>query len=288
MYHNPLMISVIVSTYNRPDALCLVLLALAQQDVKAFEVIVADDGSTNKTKQVIESLKIKVDYTLSHVWHEHSDFRAAQIRNKSVANASGDYLIFLDGDSIPQTSFVRQHQKLAEENYFVAGNRILLSSDFTDSVLQKQLPLQQWNMWHWFKGFCSGWTNRFLPILPLGGRYWRYLRRTRWQGVKTCNLGMWKKDFFAVNGFDESYSGWGYEDSDLAIRLIRNKVLRKDGHFAVPVFHLWHPENGRGREPINYQKLKEIENSTRIRATTGVDQYSILQQQQFSTNIRIA
>ena len=150
-------------------------------------------------------------------------------------------MIFLDGDSIPKTSFVKQHQKLAEKNYFVAGNRILLSSDFTNNVLQKQLPLQQWNTWCWFKGFCSG-INRFLPILSLEDGYWRYLRRTRWRGVKTCNLGMWKKDFFAVNGFDESYRGWGYEDSDLAIRLIRNQVLRKDGHFATSVFHLWRPE----------------------------------------------
>lgn len=264
------MISVIVSTYNRHDALYLVLLALAEQDVKTFEVIVADDGSTDKTKQLIESLKTKVDYNLEHVWHEHSGFRAAHIRNKSVAKASGDYLVFLDGDSIPRTSFVRQHQKLAEDNYFVAGNRILLSPDFTNEVLQNQLALQQWSAWCWFKNFCCGRINRFLPILPLGNLYHRYLRRTRWQGVKTCNLGMWKKDFLAVNGFDESYSGWGYEDSDLVIRLIRNHVLRKDGHFAVPVFHLWHPENNRSREPINYQKLKEIENSTRIRAISGV------------------
>ncbi|MEI8054895.1 MAG: glycosyltransferase [bacterium] len=267
------MISVIVSTYNRPDALRLVLLALAQQDFKAFEVVVADDGSTDKTKQVIESLKTKVGYNLSHVWHEHLDFRAAQIRNKSVASASGNYLVFLDGDSIPQTSFIRQHKKLAKENYFVAGNRILLSSDFTNYVLQKQLSLQQWNTWHWFKSSCFGRINRFLPILSLGEGSWRYLRRTKWQGVKTCNLGIWKKDFFAINGFDESYSGWGYEDSDLAIRLIRNQVLRKDGHFAMPVFHLWHPKNSRNREPINHKKLKEIENSTRIRVIAGVDQY---------------
>jgi glycosyltransferase involved in cell wall biosynthesis len=267
------MISIIISTYNRPDALGLVLLALAEQDAKNFEVIVADDGSTDETKQVIESVAAKVAYNIGHVWHPHNDFRAAMIRNKSVAVAQGDYLIFLDGDSIPLTSFVRRHQDLAENNCFVVGNRVLLSASFTKDVLLRQLPLQRWSMWHWFKNFCCGNINRFLPVLPLGSFCLRHLRHTRWQGAKTCNLGMWKKDFVAVNGFDESYSGWGYEDSDLVIRLIHNKVLRKDGHFVVPVFHLWHPANSRNREQANYQKLKEIESSDSIKAVPGVDQY---------------
>ncbi len=267
------MISIIVSTYNRPDALRLVLLALSEQDVKNFEVIVADDGSTDETKQVVEALKLKVDYNIKHIWQQDNDFRVAMIRNKSAVFAEGEYLVFLDGDSIPRISFVRRHQELAEPNYFVAGNRILLSSVFTNKALQQQLPLQRYSIWCWLKNFYYGFTNRFLPILSLGSFYLRHLRRTKWQGVKTCNLGMWKKDFFAVNGFDESYSGWGYEDSDLVIRLIRNNVLRKDGHFAIPVFHLWHPENSRNREPFNYQQLKEVESSVRIKAIYGVDQY---------------
>lgn len=267
------MISIIVSTYNRPDALRLVLLALAEQDAKDFEVIVADDGSTDETKQITESVAAKVAYNVRHVWHQHNDFRAAMIRNKSVAASKGDYLIFLDGDSIPRTSFIRRHQDLAESNYFVVGNRVLLSAALTNDVLQKQLPLQRWSAWYWFKNFCCGNINRFFPVLSLGNFYLRHLHRAKWQGAKTCNLGVWKKDFFAVNGFDESYSGWGYEDSDLVIRLIRNKVLRKDGRFAVPIFHLWHLANSRNREQVNYQKLKEIESSDRIKAVHGVDQY---------------
>jgi glycosyltransferase involved in cell wall biosynthesis len=267
------MISIIVSTYNRPDALRLVLLALAEQSIKNFEVIVADDGSANETKQVIEALKSKVDYKIVHIWHEDQGFRVATIRNKSVAIAKGDYLIFLDGDSIPRVSFVRKHQKLAEHNYFVAGNRMLLSSYFTSNVILKQVPVQRWGAWGWLKSFCCGQINRFFPVLPLGVFYLRRLRCRKWKGVKTCNLGMWKKDFFAVNGFDESFSGWGYEDSDLVIRLMRNQVLRKDGHFSVPVFHLWHPENSRTRERVNYQKLKEIESSMRVKSAHGVDQY---------------
>lgn len=236
-------------------------------------MIIADDGSTKETKQIIDLLQSKIDFSIKYVWHKHNGFRAATIRNKGAAISKGDYLIFLDGDSLPRVSFIKQHQKLAENNYFVAGNRILLSPSFTMKVLAEQVPLQNWGTYRWIKNFCFGNINRFLPIIPLGYFYPRYLRRTKWQGAKTCNLAMWKKDFLAVNGFDESYSGWGYEDSDLVIRLIRHNVLRKDGHFAVPIFHLWHPENNQNREPINYQKLKEIESSSRTKANLGVDQY---------------
>lgn len=269
------MVSIIISTYNRPEALLLVLLALAEQDVKNFEVIIADDGSDDATRQVIENLKSTVDYAIKHIWQQHNDFRAAMIRNKSVVHAAGDYLIFLDGDSIPQISFVRQHQKLAENNYFVVGNRVLLSSEFTQEVLAERLPLQRWSVLHWLKNFCCGSINRFLPTLLLGNFYLRYLHTTKWQGAKTCNLGMWKKDFLSVNGFDESYRGWGYEDSDLVIRLIHNNILRKDGHFAIPVFHLWHQANSRSQEPVNYQKLQDVENSSRTKALHGIDQYHV-------------
>lgn len=272
IYKTPI-ISIIVSTYNWPEALRLVLLALADQDENFFEVIVADDGSTDDTKQLIETLQTKVNYDLRHVWQEHNDFRVAMIRNKSAAVAKGDYLVFLDGDSIPRTTFVSRHQKLAEANYFVVGNRVLLSDTFTKKVLLEQLPVQCYSSWRWFKNFCCGWVNRFLPVLNLGNLYLRYLHCTKWQGAKTCNLGMWKKDFLAVNGFDESYYGWGYEDSDLVIRLMRNKVLRKDGHFAVPVFHLSHPVNSRNREKENYQQLEEIKNSKRVKAIYGVEQH---------------
>ena len=268
------MISLIISTYNRPDALRLVLLALAEQSNKDFEVVIADDGSTDATKQVIEELKKQVIYKVKHVWQQHDGFRAATIRNKAVATADGDYLIFLDGDVIPRASFVQQHQCLAEDGYFVSGNRILLFADFTKEVLLRQLPVCRWKLWQWFKGFCHHKVNSFLSAVILGDCYWRYWCRAKWQGAKTCNLGMWKKDFFAVNGFDESYVGWGYEDSDLLIRLIRHGVGRKDGRFAVSVLHLWHAQNSRSRELINYNKLQTTINSRHIKAPVGVNQYA--------------
>ena len=274
MNHKNLAVSVIVTTYSSPNMLRLVLLALAQQDTDDFEVIIVDDGSTDETKKTIENIKQKVKYDITHVWQQHDDFRAAMIRNKGVAIAKGEYLIFLDGDSIPQTSFVSYHQRLAEHNYFVAGNRVLLSAAFTKQVLSQPLPLQTFKWWWWWMyAFCLGKVNRFLPMLSLGNLYWRYFLRTKWQGAKTCNLGVWKKDFLAVNGFDESYRGWGYEDSDFVVRLIRNGVFRKDGRFMIPVLHLWHPVSSRDNEQDNYKRLEETLRSSHVRAKYGVDKY---------------
>jgi len=264
-------ISIIVSTYNRPDALRLVLLALAEQSDREFEVIVADDGSTTETRFMLESLRAQLPYVLYHIWQVDDGFRAAAIRNKAAAVAQGKYLIFLDGDCVPRVSFVAKHRALAEKQHLVAGNRVLLGEKFTKQVLARDELLHHWNYLDWLLARLSGKSNRILPFVPLCLP--RKFRKHRWQGVKTCNLGIFKQDFLAANGFDESYCGWGYEDSDLAIRLLRLGLRRKDGHGAIPVVHLWHKENDRAREPFNYQRLQSVNQSSRVKTGHGVDQY---------------
>lgn len=266
-------ISVIVTTYNSPNTLRLVLLALANQTSGDFEVIVADDGSTEATKLLLEQLKTNLPYKLSHVWQEDEGYRVAMIRNKATAFATGEYLIFLDGDSVPRTSFIARHKKLAEYGWFVVGNRILLTKDFTEEVLHNSLAIFQWHFWQWLKVYLQKNINRLLPLIYLPLNNLRKLQKRKWQGAKTCNLGIWKKDFLAINGFDENFSGWGFEDSDLVIRLIRNGILRKDGHFAIPVLHLWHQENSRTNEKANLARLHETINSQNIVIEKGVKQY---------------
>lgn len=235
-----------------------VLLSLNKQTSKNFEVIIADDGSDEQTKILIDSIKTQVDYPITYVWHPDDGYRLAMIRNKSAAVAKGEYIIFLDGDCIPLTSFIDRHQKLAQTGYFVAGNRVLLSQSFTKQVLQNSISIYQWTLWQWFWAFCTKKTNRFLSLMYLKNLYPRYKCCYKWQGARGCSLAMWKQDFLAINGFDESYVGWGYEDSDLVVRLMRNKILRKDGRFAITVLHLWHPENCRANESINYDKFQNL------------------------------
>lgn len=264
-------ISIIIATYNWPCALNKVLNALAHQTIPPYEIIVADDGSTEETARIVEIWKKSQRTPINHVWQVDEGFQAAKIRNKAVACSTGDYLIFLDGDCLPLKHFTARHLKLAQRGNFVAGNRILLSKNITNTILQSQESPSDWSIGDWMKHRATGDCNRFLPLLCLPiPRSWS---SKKWRNVKTCNLGVWKDDFISVNGFDEAYQGWGYEDSDLVIRLLKKGVRRKIGQFCVPVIHLWHEQISRSNESENWQRLQQRLICAQTQAQRGIQQY---------------
>ena len=266
-------VTVIVTTYNRPDALAAVLEGFRVQDNRDFEMVIADDGSTEDTGKLILGLMTHMPFPIRHVWQEDRGFRAAAVRNRTVAASQGDYLIFVDGDCIPFPDFVGGHRALAEPGWFVAGNRILMSRLFTDRVLREKIPVHLWGSLKWSFARVRGWINRFVPIIRLPDGRYRKLNATQWQGAKTCNLAVWRHDLIKVNGFDERYQGWGHEDADLVVRLIRAGVRRKEARFAAPVLHLWHPQIDRRRVSENVSMLKDILASDRTVAENGLEQY---------------
>jgi glycosyltransferase involved in cell wall biosynthesis len=266
--------AVIVTTYNRPDALAAVLAGFFEQTTRAFELLVADDGSRDDTRALVAEHAARAPFPLHHVWQEDIGFRAGAARNRAVARTPADYLIFVDGDCVPARSFVAQHAALAERGYFLSGNRVLLTQAFTQHTLAMQTPIHRWRGTDWIRAWLRRDVNRLLPLLALADGAWRKRRAKQWQGVKTCNLSLWRTDFMRVNGFDESFTGWGLEDSDLVIRLIRAGVLHKNARFAAPVFHLWHRENDRSRLPENQKRLDDIIASDRIEARLGMNQIS--------------
>lgn len=282
-----LTISIIVTTYNRPDALALVLEALAAQQelsgrkLSSFEVIIADDGSTLVTTEFLRKIRQYLPYPLQHVWQEDQGFRAARVRNRAIVVARGDYLIFLDGDCIPQRDFVARHRLLAETGWFVAGNRILLSEKFTAQILQQSSfiksenralkPIWTWHFIQWLLPYLCRDINRLLPLLRLPERALRKRHSHRWQGAKTCNLAAWREDILKINGFDEQFQGWGHEDAELVVRLLHSRIRRKEGRFAVPVLHLWHPEEDRSWEPENHRRLENMLRSTMVIAQQGIE-----------------
>jgi glycosyltransferase involved in cell wall biosynthesis len=266
-------ISVVVTTYNRPDALRAVLDGLADQADRNFEVLVADDGSRDDTRALVEELRRQSPVPVRHIWQEDRGFRAGAARNRATAAASGDYVIYLDGDCIPRPHYISRHRALAEPGWMVAGNRVLMSEAFTRSALAEALPLHRWSKAQWRAARRRGDINRLLPLLHLPLGPLRKLTARRWQRVRTCNLGVWREDLRAVNGFDETFEGWGYEDSDLAVRLINRGVGCKEGGYATGVLHLWHRENDRRAEGDNWNRLQQRIRAHATRSERGLDQY---------------
>jgi glycosyltransferase involved in cell wall biosynthesis len=266
----PDLISVIVSTYNREDALDAVLRSLARQTDKDFEVIVADDGSGPATAALVEAWRGRLPQRIAHVWHPDQGFRAAEIRNRAILAARGPYCVFLDGDCIARPDFVAVHRALAEPGWFVTGNRALLSQALTESVLRDGLEPEAWTLGAWIRRWRQGEVNRMLPLLALPLGPLRRLRAAAWRGARSCNLAVWRADLQTVDGFDAAFVGWGREDSDLLIRLLNAGVRRKDGVFATGVLHLWHPEADRTQLDANDRMMREGSHGGRVRAQRGL------------------
>ena len=265
------LISVIVATYNRPDALDAVLRSLAWQSDADFEVLVADDGSRPETAAVVARWSDRIGRGLVHVWHPDRGFRLAEIRNRAILGAAGEYCVFLDGDCLARRNFIAVHRALAERGWFVAGNRVLLSRRLTQRILGERLTAETWNNFpHWVLQWLGGGINRLLPLfsLPLGPL--RKIHPRTWRGARGANLGIWRSDLVAVDGFDGGFAGWGREDSDLFVRLMRVGVCRKDGRFAAGVLHLWHHEADRSALPENERRLDEVLAGERIQARRGL------------------
>jgi glycosyltransferase involved in cell wall biosynthesis len=257
------LISVIVTTYNREDALDAALRSLAHQSDRNFEIVVADDGSRPETARIVESWKPRLAVPLKHIWHSHRGFRGGEIRNHGIRASAGEICIFLDGDCLAGADFVATHRRLYESGWFVTGNRILLSRELTESVLAQGVAAETWSFAALLRQRLRGGINRLLGPL-------RKLRPASWEGAQTCNLAVARRDLERVDGFDCGYTGWGLEDSDLVVRLLHAGVRRKDGRFATGVLHLWHPQNDRAQLPANQARLDQVIGGTRVRALRGL------------------
>ena len=268
------LISIIVTTYNREDALDAALRALARQSDRNFEIVIADDGSRPETAHLLESWQARLPLPLKHVRHEHLGFRGGEIRNRGIRASAGAICIFLDGDCLPGADFVATHRRLHQPGWFVSGNRILLSRELTDTVLARGLQPETWTFATLLQQRLRGGINRLLPTLRLPLGPLRKLVRESWEGVQTCNLAVARRDLDRIDGFDSDYTGWGLEDSDLVVRLLHAGLRRKDGRFATGVLHLWHPQNDRSRLPANRARLDELISGSRVRAVHGLSTLS--------------
>lgn len=263
-------ISVVITTYNRSEALAAVLGGLAAQDDRDFELIIADDGSLPHHVQAIERVVCALGLAATHVWHPDVGFTAARVRNLGVLLSSGTYIVFLDGDCVPETDFIRRHRQLREHGCFVNGSRVLLSPSLTKAVVEGREQVHGRNLSFWFARWWEKSANKWTSLIRAPHLGFRKTSQFSWRGIRSCNFGLWRSDYEAVDGFDEAFIGWGHEDADLVLRLQNCGVVRKNGFFSTEVYHLWHPEASRNDESLNAQRVRERMQSFQIKADRGL------------------
>ncbi len=238
-----LKVSLIVTTYNWPQALEVSLQSALAQTRQPFEIIVADDGSGESTAQVVKKIQQSAPFDVIHSWHEDKGFRLAKSRNKAIAKARGNYVILIDGDIILEKHFISDHCSFARTNCFVQGTRVLLGKQVSEDIFSQGMESLHL--------FSKGIENRKNGIRSgLLAKIFSF-RCTRLKGVKTCNFAFWRDNAIRINGFNEEFVGWGREDSEFTARLLNSGVVRQNVKFYALGYHLFHSMNTRDRLAIN-------------------------------------
>lgn len=243
-------VSLIVATYNWPAALKKCLDSIIELRTMPDEVIIADDGSGEETKALIDFYKTKFDIPLIHVWQPDEGFQLARIRNKAFAVTTGEYIIQIDGDLILHPFFIEDHIRNAQKGFFLTGSRVILNEEITGQILEESFKHDSGlrNKSNRLNGVYSVMVQRLLSrVYKTGGQHKFY--------VKGCNMSFWKKDLVKVNGYNESFIGWGREDSELAIRLINTGVKKKFLKMGGIVYHLYHKESSRSQDKANKELM---------------------------------
>lgn len=260
--------SLVLTTYNWPDALRLVLASALEQSVLPDEILVADDGSGEPTAEVVRAFATPFAaraVPLRHVWHPDEGFRAAAIRNRALAQATGDYVLLIDGDCVLHRDFVRSHLAFARAGQFVQGTRVLLDAERAQRALaggETRFGAFERGVGNRMNALPIAWLSRLVPTPtdPL-------------KGVRSCNMGFWLADARRVNGFNERFVGWGREDSEFVVRLANAGVRRRKLKFGGIMYHLWHPERPRDALDANDELLAAVREAGATWAEDGMDKY---------------
>jgi len=258
-------VSLIITTYNRPEALSLVLQSVVSQSKLPYEIIIADDGSEKNTKQCIDFFKDSSDLNLIHSWQEDKGFRVSMSRNKAIAKSSGDYIVLVDGDMVLHTKFLEDHSKNAQPGFFVQGARVLINQGATNKILLRNKIK--------FSFFSNGLLNRKNAIHSNFLASLFVKKKKSILGIKACNLGFYRKDCLNINGFNNDMVGWGREDSEFIVRLINSGINRKNIHFNLIQYHLWHHNSTRKHLKVNQLLLENSIQKKLIYCNSGINQY---------------
>ncbi|MCG2618003.1 glycosyltransferase family 2 protein [Terrimonas sp. NA20] len=255
--------ALLISTYNWPEALDLVFQSILHQTRMPDEVIIADDGSGNETRKVIDAFREKCPVPVRHFWQHDDGFRKTEIINQVISYTDCAYIIQIDGDIILHPKFIEDHLRVQEQGTYIRASRVLLSEEKTKELLflKKYAPPSI---------FSNGIKNRInalrLPLLA----FFLTKRRRRSDNIHGSNCAYWRADFIAVNGYNNQMQGWGHEDIELAARLVNAGILQKRVKLLAIGYHLHHTYNDRGRAAFNHGIYLQVVNSG---TTTCADGY---------------
>ena len=264
--NNPKSVSIIITTYNWPEALKVVIESVLDQTHMPDEIIIADDGSGKKTKDLIDKFERESNISIIHVWHEDKGFRAGPIRNKAISKSTSEYIIQIDGDTVIEKHFVEDHISKSEHGRFIIGSRVLMNEELSRQVIggsKSSISFFSKNIRNEFN------TLRVPSISILFNTPTRNIPKVI-RSSHSCNMSSYRSDLIDVNGYNEDMVGWGREDSELAVRLVNNGLTKKRIKLAGIQYHLFHKENDRSRFNINDKILEDTVANKSIQCNNGI------------------
>lgn len=261
--------SLIITTYNQKERLALVLDSVKELSYLPDEVLIADDGSKEDTKELIKSYQKDFPVPLKHIWHEDKGFRLSEIRNLAIKNAKGEYIIIIDGDMILEKNFIKDHLYFAKEKTFLQGSRVLLDEKSSKDILSKK---------DYKKAFSLSSMKRLKFLAKLLYKNSKideeiFDKKELVKGVRGCNMSFFKKDCEDINGFNEDFIGWGREDSEFVARFLFNKGELRRLKFSAIAYHIYHKENSRTMLDANHKIYLECVKNKNTFCKNGLEKF---------------
>jgi glycosyltransferase involved in cell wall biosynthesis len=258
-------LALVITTYERPDALAAVLARVARQHVAPAEVVIADDGSGAATREVAAAFIARSQVPARIVSQPHEGFRLTRLRNLAIAATEMDFIVFIDGDMLPHPEFIADHARFARRGFYTQGVRAHADAGLTQHLIAD--PAQQPGFW---SPGLGGLRRAYLLRSPGLASMTRGLANG-FIAIKGCNQGFWRDDLVRVNGFNEAIEGWGPEDKELAARLENSGVRRQTLLFGGIACHLHHAPASRAALPRNLAVLADTQHGRRVRCDLGLD-----------------